>query len=1137
MRRAAVMLLCAASWLAGQSYQGGLRGRVTDGQSAAVGVAKVTLLDEEKNTTRSTLTNPEGEFVFSAVDPARYSVIVESPGFKRFEKKAVELAAQAFLTVDIKLELGQVNETVQVTEEVPLIETSNASTGQNIDRQKLEELPNLGRNPFMMVKLATNVQQVGDPRFNRMQDQTGSSAISIAGGPVRGNNYLLDGVPITDSTNRAVIIPTIESVDQVKIQANTYDAEMGRTGGGVFNTFLKSGTNQVHGSALGYMRESWLLANSFFNNRAGIARPDQPFRNYGGSFGGPVWIPKLYDGRNRTFFWLGAEAYRQRSALTQDYAVPTALERGGDFSQSRMRNGAPLEIFDPLTTRSVGSGFVRDLFPGGVIPASRINPIGRAMAGFFPNPQRAVAFHGAPNFTGAGVLVDRADQVTAKVDHEVTKWWRANASYLHYGSTEPSGNLFGSVSAPGITLLGRKVDSTQVNNILTPNATTVVSVRYGFNRFPNEVATEADGFSPARLGFTGPWLNDIQYVKFPVVGMQNMTNMGAGGTSWTVFHSKNLLASVSKFLGRHSIKTGFDYRVFNIDFISYGSSSGSFSFNDAFTRRDPTRANDGSGSDVASLLLGYPSGASAQVATKFFQFFRYYAGYVHDDFRVNSKLTLNLGLRYEYETGLAERSNQLIVGFDREARNPIGAPGGLMYAGQNGYGTACCTPPRAKLGPRAGAAYALNGKTTIRGGYGLFWAPMSYGGFSSQGYTQITEYIGSFDGNATPAGSLSNPFPTGLLKPVGNSLGYLAGVGQSISFIDQNAGATRVHQFSFDVQRQLPGGVALAVGYVGSRTRNLILGTGAYNLNQLRPESLALGAALNQQVDNPFFGRPGAIGVIAPARITRSQALRPFPQYGAVTLSFDDFNSARYDSIAVKAQKRFATGLMFLGAWTWSRNYDASFGAGNFFSGSTASPQDIYNLGSEYGLSLTDSPHRFSGTFSYELPFGKGKRWLGGNKVLDYAVGGWQVNGVTVIQTGFPLALTQNNNLNSVIGAGLQRPNATGVSAATSGSLMDRLDNYLNPAAFTATPQFTFGNVTRTIPNRGPGQVNWDISILKTFVVWENFKAQFRAEAMNAFNTPYFNGPNTAVGNASFGRITRQANFPRYVQLGVRFFF
>src|SRR6266699_2084960 len=381
--------------LQSQSYQGGIRGRVTDTTAGAIDVAKVTLTAESTGVSRATLTNAVGEFVFNAVDPATYRITIEASGFKRFERAGVIVSTQDFLTLDLKLEIGAVTESVNVTEDVPLLETSNASTGQVVDRQKLVDLPNLGRNPFMMAKIAPNVVQAGDPRFNRMQDQSGSSQISIAGGPVRGNNYLLDGVPITASSNVAIIIPTIESVQEVKIQANTYDAEMGRTGGGVFNTFLKSGSNEYHGSLFGYLRETDWQANTLFNNRSGIDRPNQPFKNFGGSIGGPISIPKLYNGKNRTFFWIGAEGYRQISPLTKDLAVPTAAERVGDFSQSLTKAGALDVIYDPLTTTTDASGAVaRTPFAGNIIPQGRLNAVGLATASYFPVQRRTPRYLG-----------------------------------------------------------------------------------------------------------------------------------------------------------------------------------------------------------------------------------------------------------------------------------------------------------------------------------------------------------------------------------------------------------------------------------------------------------------------------------------------------------------------------------------------------------------------------------------------------------------------------------------------------------------------------------------------------------------------------------------------------------------------
>jgi trimeric autotransporter adhesin len=1137
-RRVVSILLAgafAAAHLGAQSYQGGMRGQISDPGGAAIADAKVTLMDEATAVTRATLSNSTGEYNFTAVQPATYSVIVESPGFKRFERKGVVVATQQFLTVDIKLEVGQVSETINVTEEIPLIENATASNGQVLDRQKMVDLPNLGRNPFLLSKLSTNVVAAGDPRFNRFQDQSGSSQISVAGGPVRGNNYLIDGVPITDFNNRAVIIPSVEAVQEMKLQSNTYDAEMGRTGGGVFNTLLKSGTNDYHGSLLGNMRDSSFLANSFFNNRAGIARPDQPYKNYGASFGGAVRLPKLYDGRNRTFFWLAAEGYRQKSGLTQDMSVPTLLERSGDFSKSLTKAGAAQVIYDPL------SGNTRTPFAGNKIPGDRINPVGLAVASYYPTPQRAAGFYGAKNFTGADTLFDRADEYTSKLDHEFTKWWRANASYLHYKSKEPSGNLLGTLPGSGSNMLFRKVDATQVNNILTPNATTVISVRYGFNRFPNRSAEVSAGFSPAQLGFPASYASTIQALTFPNMTFQDMQALGGTATSQSVFHSKNLLTSIAKFKGRHSLKAGFDYRIINVDFIDLATAPGQFATDDTFTRKDPTRSGDGTGADMASLLLGYPASGLLQQSTQLYTYVRYYSGYVHDDFRMSSKLTLNMGIRYEYETGLGERTNNFVTGFDRTAASPLaaavpGTKGVLMFAGQNGAPTTCCNTSGKHFAPRFGFAYQLDPKTTVRGGYGLFFAPTRYTSDATfaPGFSQLTPYVASNDGGFTPAASLSNPFPAGILKPVGNTLGGLTGVGGNINFIDQNRGIGMVHQFSFDVQRELPGHIAVQVGYVASRSTHLqpsSTANGLLNINQVRPE--LMNSALLDRVANPYFGKGGS-GVVGAATVTRAQLLKPYAQFGNLNAG-TDFNHARYDSVIVKAQKRMSNGLTFLTSYTWSKNLDGSFASGNFLNASAVTaPQNYYDLASEYALAIVNTPSRLVATASYELPFGKGKPFLNSGKALNYVVGGWHTNFITIYQAGFPLSIAQAQNLNSIVGAAAQRPNATGISPSTSGPLGSRIDSYINRAAFSQAPQFTFGNLSRTSPDRGPGQANWDVSIFKDFKVMERFTGQFRAEALNLFNTPQFRAPNASFGSSTFGAISQQANFPRYMQLGIR---
>src|SRR5580698_9504640 len=362
-----------------QSYLGGVRGLVQDPGKATIATAKVTLTNQGTNVSRSELSNASGEFSFSQVDPGTYMLTAESPGFKKVEQRSIIVGTQEFLTIDLKMEVGAVSESVQVTEEIPPLESSNASQGQVLDNQKLSDLPNLGRNPFMLSKIVPNVIPVGNPAYNRMEDQSGSSQISIAGGPVRGNNYLLDGIPITDSDNRAIVIPSLEAVQEVKIQANTYDAEMARTGGGMFNTLMKSGANDYHGSLYGHVRRTDWDANAFFSNAAGIPITNQPNTTWGASFGGPVSIPKIYDGRNKTFFYLAYEHYDDTQAASETFAAPTALETTGNFSKSVTSSGAPLIIYDPL---NVING-ARQPFPGDVIPTNRLNPVGVAIANAF----------------------------------------------------------------------------------------------------------------------------------------------------------------------------------------------------------------------------------------------------------------------------------------------------------------------------------------------------------------------------------------------------------------------------------------------------------------------------------------------------------------------------------------------------------------------------------------------------------------------------------------------------------------------------------------------------------------------------------------------------------------------------------
>ncbi len=1149
--------LLGCSWVGAQTFQGGVRGAVTDSTGAAIGTAKVTLTAEATGVSRSTVTNTGGEYSFSAVNPATYTLVVETPGFKKLDKKGLVVNTQEFVTVDMKLEVGDVTQSVNVTEEVPLMETENASTGQVIDSQKLSDLPNMGRNPFYeAVKVSQGVTPGGDPKFNRMEDQSGSSTISISGGPVSGNNYLLDGIPITDSTNRAVIIPSIEAVQEVKLQVNTYDAEVGRTGGGTFNLYLKSGTNQLHGSLFGY---SWVqpwLANTFFadsdgRNSAGkLNQPiaNQPFYNYGASIGGPVVIPKVYNGKNKTFFWFSGESYRQTEAATADEAVPTALEKVGNFSKSFTSKGALQQMYYP------NADGTRTPFAGNIIPQSVMNPIGLNLASYYPSPSQTPAYYGAPDDPVTAVIYDRADQFTSKLDHQITSWWRGSISYLHYGSREESAPYFGYADpgTPNQSMLVRHADTTQANMTFTPTPTTVVFLRWGFNRFPNrtyDLASQGMNLGPGGLGFPAALVSQLPYDGFPIITMSNdMSSYGGTTYSQYSYYSHSFSGTVSKFQGRHSLKAGMDYRDIHLSGLTSGVSPGSYTFSSAFTSASATSNVSGTGGSLASMLLGFPSAGSVPTADPISEMTHYWGFFVQDDFRVNKKLTLNMGVRYDYETPITSPINSLLT-FNTTATNPVQSqvtgiktPGEVVFDGQPGY-TSATHPNSNKFAPRIGAAYQLDSKTTVRGGYGLMWAPFYFASFTPLGYTNSTSYIASTNGNLSPSGSLSNPFPAGILQPSGSALGAATGLGanQTITFFDPTAHSTRIHQYSIDIQRELPGGFVVAVGYSGSVTHNLLQGTPVININQLPDQYLSMGSALTKQVPNPFYGTPAGVLNLAAPTVAQYQLLLPFPEFGTINYQSNssDQNRARYNSVYWKVQKRLTHGLNFLSSYTWSKNMDESNGQSVTFNAQQAYSQDNYNRAAEWGLATINTPGRWTTAINYQLPFGKGQKFLNSSRVLDLAVGGWAVNTNFVMQTGFPMAIYQNN-LNSAIGTGVQRPNATGVAAATSGSVESRLYSYLNPAAFSTAAQYTYGNVSRTIPVRGPGMYNTDFSMFKSFGT-ERYKGQFRVEVFNLTNTPQFYAPGAdgsnsgnEVGASSFGQIALQANFPRVVQIGIR---
>jgi len=1157
-----VPLVSSTAWA--QTFTGGVRGAVRDSGGVVPGVT-VTLLNEGNGATRDAVSNEQGQYNFAAVPPGTYTVKAELAGFKTYEQKAVRVAAQQFVTLDIGLEVGQLQETITVTGAAPLIDTSNATGGGVINTQQLSTLPSGGRSAFLFALTLPTVVASGDSQFNRQQDQTNASLLSLGGGTRRGNNYLVDGVPVTDIRNRASANPSIEALDDVAVQVHLYDAEAGRTGGGTFNVATKSGGNSFAGSGFYQARPRWGMANNWFSEKQNIPLPETYFHLGGGGFGGPIV-------RNRTFFWGSVEGYGSNTTRNGSQRLPTTRERAGDFSQSFDSNGNQVVIYDPLTGDANGNG--RTPFPGNVIPANRLNPIATKMLSYLPAPTNDVS-NGQSNFFSVAEIEDRAMMYTGKLDHRFNDSVSFSGFYLYNTTDEPCANyLEPGLNGPnrfidnGDYLLKRRIHMLALNNTWLPSSNTVVTLRYGLTQFRDDDTLSID-FDPASLGFDSAFSSAIQTKKFPVVNITDYYALGAIDPSDRNLYSWSANGTVSKLLGRHTIKGGVDYRTIGLDSQSFSGGAGVFNFDRRFTSANPNvngvNGATPSGNALATLLLGYPSGDPGNqsrigVSAPANYFIQYYGAYLQDDFRVNSKLTINGGLRIEHESGLQEEENRFTVAFDRTL-NPGGAlgaisvngnpvRGGLVYAGVNGAPTEQGNQPAIKLSPRFGLVYSVNPQTVIRGGYGIYQAPWNYAFLGAANYGQVGYSQNTFSnqGQFQPTLTINNTFPGGVTQPRGNSLGALEGVGSNIEFIDQDKGAPYVQQYSFDINRELPGNIAVGFEYSGATGRNLGYGgandSATININTLDPAHLALGAALSQQVPNPFFGTGTGFSPSSPT-ISRAQSLRPFPQFGNILMRQTTGGKNQYHAAIFKFEKRMSNGWGGRINYTYSNLKDNQFGESNSFSATNGNPQNPYDLDAEYSIGLLDVPHKISISPIIELPFGEGKRWAQ-NGVAAAILGDWTISSIIAFESGFPISVSNSSNNNSSAFFPMQRPNLTGSDPLTSGDREDRFfytpaptpGVWLDSAAFSNPGSFVFGNSPRTLSDvRTPHRNNWDFVASKDVRFGSRVRGQIKLEVLNITNTVKTIGPNTAFGSAAFGRITAQRGFMRLTQMMFRLSF
>ncbi len=1206
----ALLVVAAAGSVFGQGFQGGLRGSVKDSGGVIPGV-EVTLTNEQTNIKRSTVTNERGEFVFANVDPGNYAVKATLQGYKTVDRGAIRIGTQQFLTLDLTMEVGAITENVTVTGQAPLIDTSNASTGTTLDSQALQTLPSPGRNAFMIGASVPTVVPSGDAQFNRQQDQTNSSLMSLGGGTRRGNNYTLDGVPITDMRNRMSAVPTTEGVEDLKVQVHTYDAEMGRTGGGVFNVTAKSGTNNYHGTGFYQTRPIWGQTNNYFSQIASDvaaakgdsvtasknAKPNSPYYLGGGGFGGPLV-------KDRTFFWVSNEQYHDVQTRNSTIRMPTAAERNGDFSGLTNTSGQPVIIYDPLTKLP---------FPGNIIPANRINPVAANMIKYLPMPDVNVD-NGTNNYNRTSLINNNFEtELALKMEHKFTDKVSLTGFYLYNRTNEPCQNYFGTADQTEPTrfadpldyILQRRPQLLALNNTWVLNDSSVMSLRFGLTRFPDN-NTLSIPFDPTTLGFSSAFTSNITVPKFPGVrltGYDALASQTLGAINPTQINWKSTSANAaySRFFGSHTVKLGGDFRKIGVDSYLSGDSSGFFYFDNEFTSANGSNSNATSGNSVASFLLGYPSANSGNtsdfsISTPLNLYTYYFGGYAQDDWRVNSKFTVNYGIRLEHETGLAEQNNNFTVGFNPTATSALssvtipadpvaGTParavaGGLMYAGVNGNPTTQGNPPKIKASPRVGIVYSFDTSTVLRSGYGIYWAPYNYPAVSTTtsnygqvGYTQNTLVQQT---PSTPTVTLTNPFPNGVLQPSGNSAGYLSGLNGNVSFVDQNRSAPRVQQWSTDLQHELGAGMAITVTYMGAHGDHLPLGGSndvAININQMDPKYLALGAtALAQQLPNPFFGNPNVpTSLSTPTTLARSRLLTPYPQFAQVQARQITEGVNNYNAGVFELTKRVSHGWGGRFSYTYSVLKDNQFAEGNFYAAPNGGnlPMNNYNYVSsapacaagqqfstacydpraEYGAGVLDVPHRIIIAPIFELPFGKGRAYANSGGWADYVIGGWTIASVTTWQSGFPLNVQQSNPNSAALAGVSARPNlVSGVDLATAGSYEDRLASadhpaatWINPNAFALTQFGAFGNTPRTITDlRTPTQFNTDANFQKNFPFGGAKVLQVKLEVLNLFNRPTvraLQGNGTYAPGNSFGQTNLQSGFMRIMQFMVRFSF
>jgi Carboxypeptidase regulatory-like domain len=1189
--------LCLAVF--GQVYSGSLTGVVKDPSGAAVPNSRAVLTDEDKGFTYSAITDNEGRYVLRNLPPGRYSLKVTAAGMRPYSQPALTLTVGQNAEANVDFEIQGTAEKVEVEATATLLQTQDASTGQLVNQKFINDLPLTSRSVFNLAQLSPGVTQAAGGSFGL---NAGATNFISNGGRNSTADIVLDGVSQTNNENNsgittALYTPSVDAVQEFNVQQNTYTAEVGFGGNTVINVVTKSGTNQFHGSLFEFLQNSALNANNFFNNQNGVKISPKKNNQFGGTIGGPIR-------KDKVFFFFDYQGTISRSTGTARAGVASAAERQGDFGELCGRNGGSFDsagrcsaangqLWDPMTSTysSSAGGAVRSgyipfnnmatyMSPGNpklagspytlpAQPGNLIDPVALKMMQYFPLPNVAVGTAGynpLNNWIGTNGSRSNDKRFDIKIDNRLSDKSSLAGRLSHGWSTSEGVNCFGNIADPctqGPNLGHQYSAALNYNRTFSP--TLVLNVMLGYARsfsYTGGVAQDFKDFSPVTTLGLPQYILTSGYLATPNItlgnGYQAVSSQALGSQTFSILQypldTWHLSANLDKIHGKHEFKFGWEGRMHRISFLQVGYPEGQFNYTATGTSQSP--AGNTGGDPLASLLTGFPQGGSGYGVDVAITTQNYAHGwYFQDNWRVNNRLTVNMGLRYELTLPRTERYDRQSW-IDPNAISPLQVPGlpqlrgGLVFASSSQRTPYNVDPMN--FGPRVGIAYRTPGDFVVRAGYGIFYDAIKGaasgtggGGFTGFNWTTPLLLTAQNDG-ATPWARISNPLPSGPQLPPGNSLGLATGLGLGISGPLPTWNNTPYLQtWNFGVQHELKGNVLVDVNYLGTKGTHLYFG-GAGSLNYLgawvESQTSDQITQLNSNVANPFLGIiTNPASSLAAATVQQSQLLKPFPQFTGFSGNDPPWANSIYNSLQVRVEKRFSKGLQLLGTYVFSKSIDnASVACGcTTWLGGATSLQDPNKRFLERSVSQYDIPHVLQFSYVYQLPFGRGKQFGGDwNGVVDAFLGGWQTNGIWRFDDGMPIALGLSTS-RALPTYGGQRPNLVGPLTRNDGS--DWLNQYFaNPLNAVTPPPFTVGNAPREVASaRVPGTATSALSFFKQFAMplREGSKLEFRAEAFNALNHPQFAGPNVTVGSSAFGKVTSQANSPRQVQLGLKLYF